>query len=209
MSSKIHVGIGDLGKTNRLFWTPPLNTTIRAKLLVDVNHIVSGDFCSAIVGGKEIIWAHTGDDDPGALINIPPRFSVIVPVNLRIGDGERQFKYLRGPKQLFNALMRINNGVPSLRGLIIDLMVTEGEFRTYDVRSTGKIARCTEDQDELTRHLMSQINDATAEQITQLLLEADPNIFNSSSKSGPKRPASDKKSSKTTTTTVEYVEEDL
>jgi hypothetical protein len=168
----IKIGLGATASNDEKFlWTMPSNTTITAKILVDSDHIITGDFCQLKHNGTVITWAFSGNTDPGVELDINPRFCVVVPMLVKIGSEQKVLRNFRGPKQIQRQIEAISYGIDTLRGAIVDITRKDGEFASYTLRYTGKHAKTSEDQDQIVAQIVDQIIQGTPDEVRNKLIE--------------------------------------
>lgn len=155
-----------------LFYTIPLGEPIRAKVLVDLNHLITGEFCKTYYNKKELIWSYTeSDKDPCHSMGIKPAFSVLIPSIVRIGD-EKVYKIIRGPATLHKLLYDVAKSSGNLLGAIVEITSSEKkQFREYSVKIVGKgeVPKEYSDQDKLINELSAKIKDGTPEEVKEWL----------------------------------------
>lgn len=176
MSKKVKVGVkAATNENHRLLWTPPAGT-VKAQILVDIDHVVEANLVHFYRQESEIIWAYTDDPkDPSEKLSLKPRLSVIVPMLVKDDSGKKQLRYVRGPKSFWNQLRRLNSqNTGGIKGLIIDLTRTDGEFAKYSMMSKGSYGKIEDDalrnQDALVNHIIDQIFEGTVGEVEQMLL---------------------------------------
>jgi len=175
MAKKIKVGVKEANnESHRLLWTPP-SGTVRAQILVDIDHVVEANLIHLYRQDREIIWVYTDDPkDPSEKLSLKPRLSVIVPMLIKDSDGKKTLRFVRGPKSFWNQLRRLSNqNAGGIRGLIIDLTRTDGEFAKYTMTSQGTYGKInTEEvgnQDSLVDFVVTKIFEGTPSEIENLL----------------------------------------
>lgn len=168
----IRIGTHGEARNNRLFWTVPNGATVRAKFLADHKHVISGEFCSTFApDDTELIWAHCGDDDPGTDIGVKPRFSLLVPMLVKVGD-EKITRIVRLPKSVMRQIDSLSVTYPTIRGLIVDITRSDnGKWAEYTIASTGKISPVTDfDQDEWVQSMLDKIFVGDADAVRTYLI---------------------------------------
>lgn len=162
---KITLGKAPKGmeQKEKAFWTIPANTKVIAKVLVDIEHVVEGFFCQ--YGDK--LWAYCGDDDPCHKLGIEPRFSILLPCIVKIGN-TKELKVIRGPQGLSKQIEALAI-TKDLRGLLIELQRKDDKWARYTVTPTGQRATVEEDQDQLVQDILSKIKQGTSAEIAAWL----------------------------------------
>lgn len=159
---------------NGLFYTIPLAEPTKVKVLVDLAHLVTGEFCKTYHNKKELIWSYTeSDKDPCYALNVKPQFSVLIPSIVKIGD-EKVYKIIRGPATLHKLLYDAGKSAGTLLGTIVEITTTEKkQFREYGLKLIGKgsVPKEYEDQDKLINELETQIKAGTPEEVQEWLNE--------------------------------------
>lgn len=135
----IHIGRPTELRNSYFLWTVPADSTVRAKILVDSDHVISGDFCSYAPNGKdEVMWVYTGDDDPCHELNISPRFSIVIPMLVRLGS-EKVIKNVRLPRSCDRKI----DALIATHGTIHNLIITitrddSGQWSEYTLLGTAR-----------------------------------------------------------------------
>lgn len=137
------LAVGD--ENARLLWTVPANTTFIAQILCGQESIISGDFCHYYVSdSKELVWVHTGKGDPCEKLDVQPRFSLIIPMLIKVGDDEKVQRNVRFPKSVGRKLESLMLSSDSIRNLVVKVTRDDtGQWASYNIESTGKMARAT------------------------------------------------------------------
>lgn len=151
---------------NKLLFSLSKNTSIVVKILVNSDHIITGDVCTF----GDIVWEYTGEKDPIHELNGSPRWMAIVPAHTRI-DGEIKLINLRLPKTALNQLMSFS-GSTGLRGRVFEIKrVDEGgeKFTAYQVIDKNKISQVEEDEDFLVKSIVEKITQHGPEDIKKLI----------------------------------------
>lgn len=156
------------------FFTIPLDETIKAKILIDTEHILSGEFCKYFAKKKELIWEYTGDaKDPSVSLNVKPQFSILIPAIVRIGD-DKVYKIIRGPASIHKMLFDVAKKNGTLLGSIVEFKsIEKNKFREYSVKLVGKgnVDEEYKDQDLLIKDIENKIKVGSVEEIQEWLNE--------------------------------------
>lgn len=175
-TSKIKVGAkAATNDKNRLLWTPPAGTS-KAQILVDVEHIIEANLVHLYLQDDEIVWLYTDEKgDPCEKLSIKPRLSVIVPMYVKSETGEKYLRYVRGPKSFWTQLKRLNSqNVAGIKGLIIDLTRTDGDFAKYTMTTQGRYGKIEDPkvaQDILVNYVVGQIFEGSSTEVEKMLLD--------------------------------------
>lgn len=163
--------------SNKLLWTPTPDQVFTAKFLADQNHIIEGEFCHLFYNQTEYVWVYTGKDDPCDELNIKPRFSVIVPMAVKVND-KKVICNVRFPKSVRSKILSIAGIVApnSLDGAIVKIRRDDsGKFTKYEIKSAGTWAPVIEfDQDGWVNDFTTnKIWDCPAKEIRERLIAED------------------------------------
>lgn len=174
MPIKIGLAPEDL-RPNTLFLTVTQESPIEAKILVDIDHVIQGEFCHHKVDGKELVWTYIGEEDPCYDLESKPRFSVIVPCLIKERD-KKVVRYIRGPRQFNRELLKLDATYETIRGLIVKFVREDGDWAKYSIVPSGKVSTVSEDQDEVVSDFLNEIFQGNAEQIRQYISDNGASI---------------------------------
>lgn len=159
-------------KDNGLLSDVGRNGSIKCKILVDIEHIITGDFCTSQGRDKkEVVWEYVGPEDPIHDLDRKPRFMVILPVLVKEGEA-KVVKYLRLPKSCVQKLLSLSKLEGGLQGRIVTIVRQDGsgkEFTSYDFKDYGSRSAVTENQEELVKYVIDNVITGSPEEIREQL----------------------------------------
>ena len=173
----IKVGLSEeVLQAGYLMYTIPSNSSIDAQIIVDLDHVIYGEFCHLKKGDEERVWAYTGDKDPCHSMGIDPRFSVVVPAVVK-EKGKKVVRYIRGSKQFQRQLLSLNSRFESILGLRVKFTRKDGDWTRYSIDPTGKFASTDEyDQDDILESFMENVFQGTPQEVMDWLGASAPAI---------------------------------
>lgn len=128
-------------ENTRLLWSVPRNTTFTAQILCDNDHLISGTLCH-YYGAKdgELVWEHTGDDDPATDLEVHPRFSFVIPMMVKTPEGDKVQKNVRFPKSIARKVEDIVVRQGSIENMVVTVSRDDtGDWAAYDIVPTGQV----------------------------------------------------------------------
>lgn len=152
--------------SNKFIFSLPKNSSIVAKILVNSDHIITGDVCTY----GNYAWEYTGDKDIIHELGGAPRWMAIVPVHTRI-DGEIKLIHLRLPRTAVNTLTSLS-GSTGLRGRVFEIKrIDEGgeKFTNYQIIDKNKISAVDGSEDELVNSIVEEITKRSQDEIRKLI----------------------------------------
>lgn len=161
----IKVGYTQSG-AEKFLYSIPKNTTIRAKVLVNPDGIISGEICTH---GPHV-WAYSGPTDPIHGLDGQPRWMAIVPVVAKVANKKVRLN-LRLPKSAADALVTFANE-KGLRGRVFDFKRDDGDgksFVRYSVVDCFSFSEVEESEEDIINEVLAGIIQGTPEEIAKII----------------------------------------
>lgn len=161
-------------KSDKFLMTFPRNVRLTCAILCDADHIISGTLCHYFFNDEEIIWEHCGPNDPCEKLDIHPRFSIIIPMQIKLSDGEKVIRNVRFPKSVGRQIESIVSRASTIKNLIVEIERDDsGDWTKYVIEPTGKFATNSSIefyQSDWVDEVLSTIKAGTFEEIEAILI---------------------------------------